>query len=100
MTKKGSFGVLLSSGYDGSVRAFDLNKYRNFRVMTTSKKSSACQLNCLAVDSNGEIVCAGALDPYDIFVWNVKNGHLVQVLSGHTAMITSLSFNQNDVIII
>ena len=49
---------VVTSSLDGTVRAFDLVRYRNFRTMSTP---SPVQLLCLAVDSSGEVACAGAL---------------------------------------
>ena len=48
--------ALLSASLDGTVRAFDLMRYRNFRVLTSP---DPCQFVSLAVDPTGEIVCAG-----------------------------------------
>ncbi len=82
--------VLISSSYDGTVRAYDLIKYRNFRIMTTPTPT---QLNCLAVDFSGEIICAGGMDPFSIFVWALKSGDLIDILRGHTAPISCLAFS-------
>lgn len=82
--------VLVSSSLDGTVRAYDLTKYRNFRIMTTPQP---CQLLCVAVDSSGEIVCGGSLDPYSIFVWSIKTGDLVEILTGHTGPVSCLKFS-------
>ena len=49
--------ALLSASLDGTVRAFDLMRYRNFRVLTSP---DPCQFVSLAVDPSGEVVCAGA----------------------------------------
>jgi len=49
--------ALLSCSLDGTVRAFDLMRYRNFKVLTSP---DPCQFVSLAVDPTGEIVCAGA----------------------------------------
>jgi periodic tryptophan protein 2 len=48
--------ALLSASLDGTVRAFDLMRYRNFRVLTSP---DPCQFVSLAVDPSGEVVCAG-----------------------------------------
>ena len=48
--------ALLSASLDGTVRAFDLMRYRNFRVLTSP---DPCQFVSLAVDPAGEVVCAG-----------------------------------------
>ena len=82
--------VLISASLDGTVRAYDLVKYRNFRIMTTPQP---CQFLSVAVDFSGEIVCAGTMDPYSIYVWSLKTGDLVDVLSGHTGPVSSLAFS-------
>jgi len=82
--------VLVSVSYDGTVRAYDLIKYRNFRIMTTP---TPAQLNCLAVDFSGEIICAGGMEPYSIYVWALKSGDLIDILRGHTGPISCLAFS-------
>lgn len=82
--------VLISASYDGTVRAFDLIKYRNFRIMTTP---TPAQLSCLAVDFSGEIICAGGMEPYSIYVWALKSGDLIDILRGHTGPISCLAFS-------
>lgn len=51
------------------------------------------QFSCLAVDSSGEIVSAGSQDSFEIFIWSMQSGRLLDVLSGHEGPISSLSFN-------
>lgn len=75
--------TLVSTSLDGTVRAYDLVKNRNFRIMTTP---SPCQLLCVTVDFSGEIVCAGSMDPYSIYVWSLKTGDLIDILGGHTGI--------------
>ncbi|NWI97625.1 PWP2 protein, partial [Pitta sordida] len=82
--------VILSASLDGTVRAFDLHRYRNFRTFTSPRPS---QFSCLAVDSSGEIVSAGSQDSFEIFIWSMQSGRLLDVLSGHEGPISSLSFN-------
>lgn len=84
--------VLISSSLDGTVRAYDLNKYINFRIMTTPLPT---KFSCCAIDFSGDIVTAGCVDNYNIYVWNLKNGDLIDTLSGHTAPVTSLQFSLN-----
>ena len=89
--------VLVSSSLDGTVRAYDLIKYKNFRIMTTPKQT---QLICCSVDYSGEIVAAGSLDTYNIFVWSLKTGDLIDVLNGHTGPVSCLAFSHiNDILI-
>ncbi|NWR03522.1 PWP2 protein, partial [Paradoxornis webbianus] len=82
--------VVLSASLDGTVRAFDLRRYRNFRTFTSPRPS---QFSCLAVDSSGEIVAAGSQDSFEIFIWSMQSGRLLDVLAGHEGPISSLSFN-------
>ena len=47
----------------------------------------------MAVDVSGDLVAAGASDIYDVFLWSVQTGHLLEVISGHEGPVSSLSFN-------
>lgn len=85
--KKGN--VLFTSSLDGSVRAWDLIRYRNFRTFTAPTRLS---FSSIAVDVSGEIVCAGSLDSFDIHVWSVQTGQLLDQLSGHEGPVASLAF--------
>jgi len=82
--------TIFTASLDGTVRAFDLIRYRNFRTMSTP---APAQLMCLAVDSSGEVACAGALEPFEVYVWAVQTGQLLEVLTGHTGPISGLAFN-------
>lgn len=81
--------AVLTCSKDGTVRAFDLVKYRCFRVMNTPKPT---QFTCLAIDSTGDLVCAGSIDPFCIYVWSLRTGQLLESLAGHTAPISCLAF--------
>ncbi|CCG83142.1 U3 snoRNP-associated protein Utp1 [Taphrina deformans PYCC 5710] len=85
--KKGN--VLFSASLDGSIRAWDLVRYRNFRTFTAAER---VQFSCLAVDPSGEIVCAGSTDSYDIYMWSVQTGQLIDTLSAHEGPVCSLHF--------
>ena len=86
----GKQGVVFTASNDGTVRAFDLIRYRNFRTFTTPHP---VQLSSMAVDPSGEIVCAGSMDTYEIFVWSVQTGRLLDVLAGHEAPVSCLVFS-------
>ncbi|KAJ7211191.1 quinon protein alcohol dehydrogenase-like superfamily [Mycena pura] len=53
--------VLFSASLDGIVRAY----------------------NPLAVDPSGEVVAAGSTDSFEVFLWSVQTGKLLDVLTGH-----------------
>ncbi|XP_069438086.1 periodic tryptophan protein 2 homolog isoform X3 [Ovis canadensis] len=82
--------VIVTSSMDGTVRAFDLHRYRNFRTFTSPRPT---QFSCVAVDSSGEIVSAGAQDSFEVFIWSMQTGRLLDVLSGHEGPISGLCFN-------
>lgn len=56
---------LLSASLDGTVRAWDLCRYRNFRTFTAP---SSKQFVSLAADQSGEVICAGTLDSFEVFL--------------------------------
>lgn len=85
--------AVFSSSLDGTVRAYDLVRYRLFRVMTSPEPT---QFTSLCVDPSGELVCAGSLDSFQIYVWNVQTGRLLDVLAGHEAPVSGLSFSTSQ----
>ena len=58
--------------------------------MTSPKPA---QFSCLAIESSGDIVAAGSIEPYDIYLWSLKTGTLLEVLSSHQAPVSGLSFS-------
>ncbi|KKY36250.1 putative periodic tryptophan protein 2 [Diaporthe ampelina] len=89
-TKKGN--VLFTSSLDGSIRAWDLIRYRNFKTFTAPTRLS---WSCMAVDPSGEVVAAGSLDSFDIHIWSVQTGQLLDQLAGHEGPVSSLAFAPN-----
>ena len=82
--------VLFTASLDGTVRAFDLTRYRNFRTFTSPTPAQFCSL---AVDPSGDVVCAGSLDTFEIYMWSVQTGKLLDILPGHTAPVSGLAFS-------
>lgn len=80
----------VSASLDGTVRAFDMVRYRNFRTLTAPR---LVQFSCVAIDYSGEFVAAGAQDVFDIHLWSMKHGKLLEVLSGHEAPVMTLDFS-------
>ena len=54
-----------------------MTRYRNFRTFTSPKPA---QFSCLAVDPSGDLVAAGSQDSFDIYLWSVQTGKLLEVL--------------------
>ncbi|CAK4030952.1 Periodic tryptophan 2 [Lecanosticta acicola] len=84
--------VLFTASLDGSIRAFDLIRYRCFRTFTAPKRLS---FSSIAVDPSGEVVAAGSLDDFDIHIWSVQTGQLLDQLNGHEGPVSSLAFAPN-----
>ena len=84
--------VLFTASLDGSVRAWDLIRYRNFRTFTAPSRLS---FSSLAADPSGEIICAGSLESFEIHIWSVQTGQLLDRLAGHEGPVVSLSFSPN-----
>jgi hypothetical protein len=53
-------------------------RYRNFRTFTSPRPA---QFACVAMDSTGEFVAAGGHDVFEIYLWSIKMGRLLEVLS-------------------
>ncbi|KAG7166996.1 Periodic tryptophan protein 2-like [Homarus americanus] len=83
--------AIISSSLDGTVRAFDLIRYRNFKTLTSPHPT---QFSCVTVDSSGELVAAGGQDSHDIFLWSLQTGKLLEVLSGHVGPVVSVQFSK------
>lgn len=75
---------------DGTVRCFDLFRFKNFRVLTATRT----QYTSVAVDGSGTIVAAGTKgDTNSVFIWQIQTGKVLDELVGHTAPVTSVSFH-------
>ena len=61
--------VVLSGSLDGTVRAFDTKRYRNFKTFTAPRPA---QFTRIAADNSGDIIAACAVDMFDVFVWSLK----------------------------
>jgi periodic tryptophan protein 2 len=83
--------VFFTASLDGTVRAYDLVRYRNFRTFTAPER---IQFTCLSVDPSGEVVAAGSLDSFDIHLWSVQTGQLLDRLAGHEGPVSTVSFTQ------
>ncbi|KAG8928017.1 hypothetical protein FRC00_001884, partial [Tulasnella sp. 408] len=89
--------VLFSASLDGTVRGYDLIRYRNFRTFTSP---TPVQFSALAVDPSGEVVAAGSTDSFEVFMWSVQTGKLLDVLTGHEARISCLAFSPTGNILV
>lgn len=82
--------AIISASLDGTVRAFDLTRYRNFKTLTSTRPT---QFSCVTVDSSGELVAAGSQDSHDVYLWSLQTGRLLEVLAGHEGPVVSVQFS-------
>ena len=52
------------------------HRYRNFRTFTSPRPT---QFSCLTIDGSGDIICAGSKDTFEIYVWSMQTGRLLEV---------------------
>lgn len=84
--------AVLSASKDGSVRAYDLMRYRNFRTFVSPE--GLCQFASVSVDGGGEIVAAAATGgKYAIYAWSIQTGNLLEVLTAHEDHVPDLCFS-------
>ena len=83
----GSGGVVVTASLDGTVRAFDLIRYRCFRTFTAPTPS---QFACLAVNPSGEVICAASQDDYQVGVRGYKVDDLPQLCSSFLTSVAIL----------
>ncbi|KAL1110403.1 hypothetical protein AAG570_007934 [Ranatra chinensis] len=79
-----------SASLDGTVRLNDMTRYRNFRTLTSTRP---VQFISLAIDASSEFIAAGGQDVFEIYLWSVKIGKLLEILSGHEGPVVGLDFN-------
>jgi periodic tryptophan protein 2 len=87
---QGASKAVLSSSLDGTIRAYDMLRYHNFKTYTSP---TLVQFTSLAVDSSGEMVCAGSLDPFNIYLWSIQTAQLLNVFAGHEGPIACLEIS-------
>lgn len=81
---------IVSASLDGTVRAFDMTRYRNFKTFTSPRP---VQFSSLAIDSNGEFLAAGGQDVFEIYLWSMKIGRLCEVMQ----LYSRIMFYRNSV---
>lgn len=81
--------VFITCSLDGTVKAFDLNRYRCFRTLAAPSDSKPAQFISLAVDKIGsDFIAAGSHNFFEIFLWSLKTGRLLEMLTGLFILVT------------
>lgn len=85
--------VIVSASLDGTVRAFDTKRYRNFRIMVGPPPRR--QFGSVASDLAGDIIAAGCVDTFEVCVWSLRTGQILELLNGHKGPISGIAFRPN-----
>jgi len=83
--------AFVSSSLDGTARAYDLQRLKNFRTFTSPAGSA---ITHVSVDRSGEILCGATTEHYNILLWSIKSGQLLDVLIGHESPLVALHICQ------
>eukprot|EP01064_Diplonema_japonicum_P035859 TRINITY_DN7880_c4_g1_i1.p1 TRINITY_DN7880_c4_g1~~TRINITY_DN7880_c4_g1_i1.p1 ORF type:complete len:1034 (+),score=309.53 TRINITY_DN7880_c4_g1_i1:23-3103(+) len=87
--------TLWSASADGTIRGYDLKRYRQFRVL---QPPVSAQISCFALDPSGELVVGGSLTEPDIYLWSTQTGQVLEVFSGHEGPISGIDFHQSGTV--
>ncbi|CBZ49727.1 wd repeat protein, related [Neospora caninum Liverpool] len=108
--------AVFTASLDGTVRGYDLLRYRQFRIFTAKPgradagfgasgaasktslladlPSGSVQFSSLAIDAGGELLVAGGQGSvYSVFVWSIQTGKVVDELTGHEGPIVAVAFH-------
>jgi len=86
--------AIISCSHDGSVRAFDLLRYRNFRTFVSPHGHEG--FASVSLDAGGEIVAAATVgDKYHIILWSLQTGNVLDTIGGHESSVSSLAFSNH-----
>ena len=88
---------VISASLDGTVRAFDLKRFQNFRTMKPD--TGNVQFCSVTSDPAGEIIYAGTSDTFEVYAFSLRTGKELDVLAGHTGPVNSICFSPTEPIL-
>lgn len=88
--------VIISASLDGTLRAYDLNKFINFRTFQSPIAEKRPEFICLDVDSTGEFIAAGTYNYFEIYLYSLQTGKFLEYLTGHEGPVSGVSFSPNS----
>lgn len=89
--------AFVSSSLDGTARAVDLIRCKNFRTFICPDGQG---ITHLSIDQSDNIICGAAEKSHNILVWSMSSGQLLDILVGHEAPVTSLQICPQNMYII
>lgn len=85
--------VIISASLDGTLRAYDLNKFKNFRTFQSPVDEKRPEFISLDVDSTGEFIAAGTYNYFEIYLYSLQTGKFLEYLTGHEGPVSGLAFS-------
>lgn len=85
--------VVLSASLDGTIRAYDLNRYKNFRTFQSPVPDKSPEFICLDVDSTGEFIAASTYNYFEIYLYSLQTGKFLEYLTGHEGPVSGVCFS-------
>lgn len=85
--------VIVSASLDGTLRAYDLNKYKNFRTFKSPVPEKSPEFICLDIDSTGEFIAAGTYNYFEIYLYSLQTGKFLEYLTGHEGPVSGVAFS-------
>ncbi|KAJ8483950.1 hypothetical protein OPV22_016435 [Ensete ventricosum] len=87
--------MLATGADDNKLKVWTVSS--GFCFITLSEHTNAVTaFVSLSSDPSGEVICAGTLDSFEIFVWSMKTGRLLDVLGGHEGPVHGLMFSPTN----
>ncbi|XP_071686755.1 autophagy-related protein 16 isoform X2 [Rutidosis leptorrhynchoides] len=80
---------VVSSGYDRTIKVWDLNK--GYCVNTIIFPSNC---NALSFSPDGQTICSGHVDGH-LRLWDMQSGKLLSEVAAHSLAVTSISLSRN-----
>lgn len=85
--------VIISASLDGTLRAYDLHKFKNFRTFQSPVPEKRPEFICLDIDSTGEFIAAGTYNYFEIYLYSLQTGKFLEYLTGHEGPVSGLAFS-------
>lgn len=85
--------VIISASLDGTLRAYDLNKFKNFRTFQSPVVEKKPEFICLDIDSTGEFIAAGTYNYFEIYLYSLQTGKFLEYLTGHEGPVSGVVFS-------
>lgn len=85
--------VIVSASLDGTLRAYDLNRYKNFRTFQSPVQERKPEFICLDIDSTGEFIAAGTYNYFEVYLYSLQTGKFLEYLTGHEGPVSGVAFS-------